>query len=382
MKKTLLTLLSVLFCAITFAQSAPQGINYHGIARDVAGTELANDTLTIRFYVLEGNTISWEETDTVITDAYGVFTKVIVTSAAFNAIDWGDSTLIFSSIVGCTDTLYLEYDANVTCNDTNACATLIVNGCTDTTAFNYDANANTDDGSCIAVVNGCTDSTATNYDALANTDDGSCTYTPQYPAGSVFCASGPTAIVDVTNPVTGKTWMDRNLGATQAATSSTDAASYGDLYQWGRREDGHQCRTSATTATLSSIDQPANGNFILVLSAPYDWRVPQNTNLWQGVNGINNPCPSGYRLPTEAELDAERLSWSSNSAAGAFASPLKWPMAGYRVNSSVSNAGSYGLYWSSSVNSTNSRYLFFDSSAATMFSFSRASANCVRCIKD
>ena len=63
----------------------------------------------------------------------------------------------------------------------------------------------------------------------------------------------------------------------------------------------------------------------------YDWRSPQNDNLWQGVNGINNPCPSGYRIPTEAELDAERLSWSSDNSAGAIASALKLPMAGYRT---------------------------------------------------
>ena len=58
--------------------------------------------------------------------------------------------------------------------------------------------------------------------------------------------------------------MDRNLGATQAATSSTDVDAYGDLYQWGRFSDGHQCRTSNTTATLSSVDQPAHGDFITV----------------------------------------------------------------------------------------------------------------------
>jgi hypothetical protein len=45
----------------------------------------------------------------------------------------------------------------------------------------------------------------------------------QYPAGTVFCESGPTEIVNVTNPVTNRVWMDRNLGASQAATSSTDA---------------------------------------------------------------------------------------------------------------------------------------------------------------
>ncbi len=105
---------------------------------------------------------------------------------------------------------------------------------------------------------------------------------------------------------------------------------YGDLYQWGRFSDGHQCRTSATNPTLSSTDQPAHGDFITVNSGNYDWRSPQNDNLWQGVNGINNPCPSGYRLPTEAELDAEHLSWSSDNSAGAIASALKLPMAGSR----------------------------------------------------
>jgi uncharacterized protein (TIGR02145 family) len=206
----------------------------------------------------------------------------------------------------------------------------------------------------------------------------------QYPAGSVFCASGPTAIVDVTNPTTGKIWMDRNLGASQAATSSTDAASYGDLYQWGRRADGHQCRTSTTTATLSSTDTPANGNFILAPSVPYDWRSPQNTNLWQGVNGVNNPCPSGYRIPTETEINAERLSWSQNNSVGAFASPLKLPMAGYRGSSdgSLNAFGAGGFYWSGALSGTDSRYIFFGAGGASMSANYRAVGKAVRCLKD
>ena len=205
-----------------------------------------------------------------------------------------------------------------------------------------------------------------------------------YPAGSVFCAAGPTAIVDVTNPTTGKIWMDRNLGASQVATSSTDAAAYGDLYQWGRGNDGHQCRTSATTTTLSASDQPANGNFILAPSAPKDWRSPQNVNLWQGVNGVNNPCPSGYRIPTDPELEAERLSWSVNTSAGAFTSPLKLPMAGYRtdINGSLFNVGTRGDYWSSTVSGNNSRYLNFGASSAGMPVNYRASGLTVRCLKD
>jgi uncharacterized protein (TIGR02145 family) len=206
---------------------------------------------------------------------------------------------------------------------------------------------------------------------------------PQYPAGTVHCA-GATTVVDVTNPTTGRIWMDRNLGATQVATSSTDVNSYGDLYQWGRRADGHQCRTSPTTATLSSIDQPANGNFILAPNAPYDWRSPQNTNLWQGVNGVNNPCPSGYRIPTETEINAERLSWSVNTLVGAFASPLKWTLAGFRSNDNgtLSNVGSDGYCWSSSVSGTDSRALGFDSSNAYMSYSNRANGVTVRCLKD
>jgi hypothetical protein len=207
----------------------------------------------------------------------------------------------------------------------------------------------------------------------------------QYPAGSVFCAFGPTAIVDVTNPTTGKIWMDRNLGATQVATSSTDANSYGDLYQWGRRSDGHQCRTSPTTTTLSSVNQPANGNFILAPNTPGDWRSPQNTNLWQGVNGVNNPCPSGYRLPSVLEFDAELLSWSANTSSGAFASPLRLPMAGYRSLSdgSLDLVGTDGFYWSGTVNLTNSLLLYFDSSFGdSYYTAGRAYGLSVRCLKD
>jgi uncharacterized protein (TIGR02145 family) len=193
-----------------------------------------------------------------------------------------------------------------------------------------------------------------------------------------------TAVVEVTNPTTGEIWMDRNLGASQVATSSTDAAAYGDLYQWGRAADGHQLRTSGTTSILATSDNPGHGDFITPGSSPYDWRSPQNDNLWQGVSGTNNPCPSGYRLPTEAEWEAERTSWSSNNAAGAFASPLKLPVAGRRSysNGSLGSVGSFGYYWSSAVGGTYSRRLYFYGSDAGMGSDVRAVGYSVRCLKD
>ena len=182
----------------------------------------------------------------------------------------------------------------------------------------------------------------------------------------------------------GRIWMDRNLGASQVATSSTDTLAYGYLYQWGRLTDGHEKRTSATTTDLSSNDVPGHASFILAPNAPFDWRNPQNNNLWQGVSGINNPCPAGFRLPTSTEWETELNSWNSKNSAGAFASPLKLVVAGYRTsaNGSVFIADSDGFYWSSTVSGTDSRYLTFNSSNILIYSSNRAHGFSVRCLKD
>ncbi len=181
-----------------------------------------------------------------------------------------------------------------------------------------------------------------------------------------------------------KCWLDRNLGASQVATAFNDANAYGDLFQWGRLDDQHQTRTSGLTTTLSSTDVPGHSNFIYGMASPYDWRSPQNDNLWQGVSGTNNPCPSGWRIPTETELDTERASWSSQDYNGAYASPLKLPAGGYRGCSfgSLLNVGTYGFYWSSTVSTTLARYLYFFSAGASMTSGYRAGGFSVRCVKD
>ncbi len=182
----------------------------------------------------------------------------------------------------------------------------------------------------------------------------------------------------------GQVWMDRNLGASRVATSSTDTEAYGDLYQWGRGTDGHEKRNSATTTPLSSSDTPGHGDFITTSSSPWDWRTPQNDNLWQGVSGINNSCPAGFRLPTRTELNTERASLSSNDEAGAYGSPLKLVVAGYRNhgNGTIFGAGYGGYYWSSTVSGSNSCYLRFNSGSAYMYSYYRAGGFSVRCLKD
>lgn len=220
--------------------------------------------------------------------------------------------------------------------------------------------------------------TPTSTPTLTPTNTITPTATPNtgpWSAEYVHCNGTPTTIIEVTS-LTGRVWMDRNLGANRAATSSTDPEAYGSLFQWGRLADGHQCvnryvgdgvTTSSTTTTLSTTDVPGNDLFI----KGSDWRTPSNDNLWQGVNGINNPCPSGYRLPTSDELEAERLSWSSSSPTGAFDSPLKWPRAGGRDRGtgSLYDVANGGRIWSSTISSTNANLLQF--SGATGLSSNR-----------
>lgn len=220
-------------------------------------------------------------------------------------------------------------------------------------------------------------------------------YVAMYPTGTVFCNNVVTDVVDVVNPSTGKTWMDRNLGASRRGIEPpgmTDSQAYGDLYQWGRRADGHQCRTSGVTTTLSSTDQPSNGYFIIspdINITNFDWRSSPNNNLWQGVNGINNPCPNGYRIPTESELDSEISSWGPGSSAqpNSFTSPLNWTRGGSRFTTGEV-LGTFGFYWSSTLIGSGSFYtapstLFFQSNITkSIQNDDRGRGLSVRCIKN
>jgi len=372
--KNIYSAIAGLLLTVGIWAQAPQKMSYQAVIRNSSDVLVTSSPIGVRISIIQGSVFGasvYVETQSASTNSNGLVSLEIGNGTpvlgSFELIDWANGPYFIKTetdpsggsnytITGTSQLLSVPYALH------SKCVPVEVSETGDTLTI------------------GCNQVIVPGISA-ANSSGGG---TGIYPPNSVHCNGTPTAVVDVTNPATGKVWMDRNLGASQVATSSTDANAYGDLYQWGRRSDGHQCRNSPTTATLSSIDQPEHGNFILAPNSPHDWRSPQNTNLWQGVNGVNNPCPSGYRIPTETEINAERLSWSQNNSAGAFASTLKLPMAGSRGISvgSLSNVGSFGRYWSSTVNGTDSSFLVFDSSTASMNPNRRAYGFSVRCLKD
>jgi len=375
----IITLTHLLISSSLFAQ-APQKMSYQAVIRDATNHLVVNTLVGMQISIIQGSelgTAVYIETQTPTTNENGLVTIEIGTGTT------GDD---FSAIAWSNDKYYIKTET-----DPAGGTDYTITGTSQLLSVPYALHAKT-----------VTSYSETDPSVPVGTAPGQI----QYWNGSAWItvAPGTTGQVltfisgvptwgapgmgmgtnDVYNPKTGKIWMDRNLGATQVATSSTDEASYGDLYQWGRSTDGHQIRTSETTSDLSITDTPGHANFILAPSSPYDWLSNQKTNLWQSVSGVNNPCPTGYRIPTDTELDAERASWSSNNAAGAFASPLKLPMAGLRsnFNGSLSSVGSFGCYWSSIVDGTYSRRLNFSSSDAYVFSTYRAFGGSVRCLKE
>ena len=150
----------------------------------------------------------------------------------------------------------------------------------------------------------------------------------------------------------GQVWLDRNIGASQRATSPRDTAAYGDYFRWTE----------------------------INASGPY------------AGSGVGKICPTGFRLPNVAEWLAEfpSIIASNDCAQNAF-NHLFLPLAGYRSKgmagdvttggSSQSEVRSY-LWSSSTLTSDAAQRLFFSADGAGIGNDKKSYSYSVRCLKE
>jgi len=196
---------------------------------------------------------------------------------------------------------------------------------------------------------------------------------------------------------TGRVWMDRNLGASRVATSSTDTQAYGDYFQWGRPADGHQTKyltnnnSSGFTTTRSATAVPSTDLWIAPIDGSNDWLSTPDNTLWTGANPATNPCPAGFRIPTESEWSAENI---ANVGATFQTNGLKLTLPGMLTSfgsggASYTAKGTYGQYLTQTAYSTSpvvggARYFGVNGSNQAWFdqNYYKSHGMSVRCIQN
>jgi uncharacterized protein (TIGR02145 family) len=231
--------------------------------------------------------------------------------------------------------------------------------------------------------------------------------------------------------------------STTVTDPAYDPTVYGDWYQWGRRKDGHQDRTTPASGTYAGILADFEGLDVSYLNsagqihndyssgiqnqfiqrnnpavAPnpvsaQDWRqypgdgntATSPANDWTWRNPANDPCQEelggSWRVPTQSEWAqiVSNNAWSYQPGAtedqikGYAIRPgssskiaLFLPAAGYRSRNggAPGSVSANGYYWSSAPAGTNSYTLYFAGSGTPNASYTsnRSHGLTVRCVAE
>nr|WP_315027419.1 T9SS type A sorting domain-containing protein [uncultured Chryseobacterium sp.] len=217
-------------------------------------------------------------------------------------------------------------------------------------------------------------------------------------AGDVGCVSftyqGQQVSYTTVRGADGKVWLQQNLGSSHVAVSIADQDSYGDLFQWGRWDDGHQLRNSAVSSAPNPNTPAGITAGTYITGSPAWWAGFASTDVWTGklpeeakdYIGVD-PCKaigSGWKMPSVADWTLAVGTESISNPTSAYNSHLKLPAGGYRGSSTgdFTFVGQRGYFWSSDTSSLGGKYLYVGTiSANPSAGAPRGQGASVRCIK-
>ncbi len=185
-----------------------------------------------------------------------------------------------------------------------------------------------------------------------------------------------------------KTFMCHNLGSVNTSADSFTPSweIIGGYWQWG------QTGQAAAGPTELGLSQ-ANSDTIS------DWNTTNSPNgAWfDNFKTINDPCPTGFRVPTVAQWDSVRIentstnvgTWTfspTNYSSGIkFGNNLFLPAAGFRDddNGVLKIRGAFGGYWSSTEKGTMEAWFFsFGNNGSLPYYGYRTAGLSIRCIAE
>jgi uncharacterized protein (TIGR02145 family) len=209
------------------------------------------------------------------------------------------------------------------------------------------------------------------------------------------------------------TFMSHNLGADTSLDPHTPVVGLQGAYiQWGKRgpdTTGNSTldwQTATNAASLGFASAPTvgsttpSGTWSSTSATDYSWNVDENNPVKVTAN---DPCPTGYRVPTRNEwvaVDTYNTAFRTgtfDAATSVFGNALHYgpvdtsiklltlPAAGLRLSTSgaLSSRGSNGSYWSSTEKSSGAYcFDFYSSSVYRSNDFNRAYGFSVRCIAE
>jgi uncharacterized protein (TIGR02145 family) len=240
--------------------------------------------------------------------------------------------------------------------------------------------------------------------AVTNAPASGPTVDPGPTAGSTgvvnFIYKGQAVAYTTVRAKDGKIWLQQNLGSPQVAFHHFDEASYGDYFQWGRWDDGHQAANSPVVTGGASLLNPSSipsgyPNFIVGQTADSRWWGINGlaSDTWSGsvatsTNG-KDPCVAlgaGWRLPTATDWQYVKNFEDLDGVMAAHMSNLKLPAGGFRdAYGGYVYKGSESYYWTStaSANSYATGLFISDNTyAATLQASNRGEGFNCRCVKD